>query len=519
MPRVLPLLLLLLLPVSALADTPEMEACPVAQEMAVKGIDLFDIKPAEGVEALEKAYAKCPEDLGVGYNLGLSLYLSGDKKKARQVWEEVHRRHPDHLKTHANLSWVNFELGDDESAHILAFKGLSLYPENLALAHSKLYSLFRLGRYLEAFDWLTRANIKGVQAAKWREQAVGYVVETLWEQFRKGEKDEAVSRAVMLLRDYQDEPLVTAKDKLVQAMVDREAEIPYPVPLPHETWAKTGDVGEGKEMLDEFIATLPHLNDWQKRTDAYALFVGIYRYKKTNARYFADRDARNLHRLLSNRGLFPDDLDHVRMRLNEEATQDMLQRDLEWLIQQARINPNALVLFHFSGHGLVWSAERGSPPQALLMPVELVPEQISAGQAISLEWFRAELEKLPNKEIVIILDTCFNREAGCSPEGYTPPTADLPADYFNWKKSLFLATRKGGLHPYAQGRQNALSYFLAKGMLGEADGLAGREADGWVDFQEAATFAKKEIDALKTGQDVHASAILPLRITRTGGER
>ncbi|MBF0322593.1 MAG: hypothetical protein HQL62_06580, partial [Magnetococcales bacterium] len=292
-------LLLFVLAVGRSGWAADVSSCPVARELAAKSIDLYTNQPEKGLQGLERAHAECPGDLAVGYNLGLGHYLHNRKEDARDVWQKTHEKFPEHLKTHANLAWVYFDLGDDESAHIEAFKGLDRFKNNLSLAHTKIYSLFRMGRYMEAYDWLYRAHLEGVRAQTWRDQAVRYVVETLWRKFRRGEGMEAVKQMVsQVIKEYPGEPaFVEAKDRLVAAELDPDAEVPFSIALPHEAWARSGDVDDHRHVLDDFIAALPPLEKWQKRADAYGVFVGISQYKKVRGRHFADRDASNMRTL------------------------------------------------------------------------------------------------------------------------------------------------------------------------------------------------------------------------------
>lgn len=499
----------------------QVDSCPVAKEMVIKGIDLFDLQPAKGLEALERAYGLCPTDLAIAYNFGLALYQADKKPRAHKVWTDLWKAHPEHLKTNANLAWLNFELGDDESAHILAFKGLNRFPGNHALAHTKLYSLYRLGRYLEAYDWLTRADLEGVQAKRWRQEAVGYVIEALiWKLFRKGERDAAVSRAVMLVKDYPEEaPLVEAKDRLVMAMVDPDAEVTYPIPLPHETWAKRGELDLGQETMDEWIQAVPGLNTWEKRGDAFALLVGVHQYRNLRGRPYADRDAINFHRLLTRRGLFLDNQEHIRLRTNGEATGRNLKQDVAWLVRQGSINPNAMLLFYFSGHGAPYVGADGRP-DALLIPSDTPADAITPENAVSLAQLGHDLERLPNPEIAVILESCFAPRQGCS--GQATPTSDgttLPDNWFAMTKPWLLAAVNGESAYYNPGRQGALTFFLLKGMLGAADESPHGNHNGWVDLAEAFAYAKANMERVRNPGNIHMTAPSRLRMTKTAGNR
>ncbi|MBF0125080.1 MAG: tetratricopeptide repeat protein, partial [Magnetococcales bacterium] len=207
----------------------QSDPCPVAQEVARKGLELFELHPDRSIKALEQAWQKCPSHAGIGYDLGLALFLTKQPEKARDVWRLVLEGHPGHRNTLTNLAWTYFELGDDETAIKLAMQGLKQYPGDLALIHTQLFALFRVGQYVDAYDLLYRAKLEGMRPRAWRDQAAGYVVEHLWHQFRRGEPMEAVRQSVNLLaREYPDEPRFSeAKNLMVAAAVDRDAEIPY----------------------------------------------------------------------------------------------------------------------------------------------------------------------------------------------------------------------------------------------------------------------------------------------------
>lgn len=507
-----PLLLLAVTP-PALGGVLELDSCPLAREMALQGINLFDLQQKKGVEALTQAWKLCPQDLAVGFNLALARYLSGDLAGARETWDKVHKAFPDHLSTHVNLAWVNFELGDDEAAHILAFRGLDKYPGNMNLAHTKLVALFRLGRYLEAYDWLTRANLPGVRAAKWREQAVSYVVETLWRQFRRGERQQSVTHLVTLAEDYpQEEALLIAKERMVRAMVDPDAEIPYPMALPDESWEKRGGVDEEQEVLDSLVATVPPLQAWEKKESAYGLVVGIQRYRYFKGRPFADRDAANIHALLQRRGFFIPDDKHLRLRVNEAATRQTLQQDVAWLIRQGQLNPNAMLLLYFAGHLQVSGEEK----DVLLVPVDAADDSGMRDQALSLGGLVRDLSALPNQEVAVILESCLNRTECAVNPGLVKEMTVGP-EFFPPGKNWMIAALNQSARSYGPGRQGAFTYFLMQGLLGRGDGETGKPANGWVDLLEAFTYAKKELTAHKIDQDPWLSQYQPFRLTAAGG--
>ncbi|MBF0454365.1 MAG: caspase family protein [Magnetococcales bacterium] len=494
--------------------------CTVAREIAIKGIDLYEDQPTKGLNALIKARESCLTDLGIGYNLGLAYYRSGLLKEARETWESVHGDHSEDYKTIVNLAWLRFEMGDDEEAHVLAFNGMIQYPKSVPLAHTKLYALLRMGRYLEAYDWLNRPSFEAPQLKRWRQMSADYVVETLWQQFHRGQHLGALRQAVnFLVKEYPQETTFSrAKDQLVMADIDPDAEIPYPVPLPHQVWPKKGDIDNRRGELDDRLKEIPLLNTWQKREDAFAVFIGISGYQRLPARYFGARDAQNMHRLLTKRGEFMDDLEHVKLRINRGATQENINKDLAWLLTKGRTNPNAKLLIYFSGLGLSWNQGE----EGLLVPYDAKKGQINPQTAISLQQLGKALDQLPNEEMVIMIDACFGDNAICGSGDFNKGFKINPA-LFSGQGSWMVSALTGKGRVHGSGRQGATTYFMMEGMLGAADGyLIGNQKgpkDGWVSMAEAFHYSRHKQATHNLETDSVLLYTNDIRLTRYGGEK
>lgn len=524
--------------------------CTVAREMAVKGIALFERQDEQGLAALESAAVMCPTDPGIAFNLGLAHYRAGHLEQAESVWDALFIspsiiQSPSREKTLTNLAWIKFELGKDQEALQLTTEGLVTYPGSWGLSHTKLFSLFRMGRYLEAYDWLTRSGLSGVRLEQWKNQAAEYVVETLWRKFRQcltprpGKPCEqtgqlpAIRQAVnLLVKEYPfDTHFIEAKNRLLSVHLDKEADLPYPIDLPHESWEKTGNVDDRSVLLDEHIQALPPIAAWEKREDAFAVIVGINHYQRLRARHFADRDARHMQKVLVERGVFKGDVDHVRLRVNQEANLKTLTDDVQWLIRQGELNPAAMLVFYFSGLGL---AQPGAITldDALLLPVESQLGKIDAQTALSLNRLKTALDRLPNPQVAVILDTCFNETDECAvyhnvnfadqkstPSANTVGTAlhglAPTPEFFDSRHTWVVAALQQKMVLYPPGRQSGLTYFMLKGMLGEGDGAGGAQPDGWVDLMESVAFAKKHVREA----DAFISKPTKMRLAKTKGDK
>jgi tetratricopeptide (TPR) repeat protein len=501
----------------------QTDPCPVALEMAAKGMDLFEAQPEKGIAALQQAYDRCPSQLEIGYNLALAQVLAGRPEPARLLWSQLLQHHPDHLKTLANLAWAEFEAGHDEEALKLALRGLKQFPGELALVHTQMMALFRLGHYLDAYDMLYRSGLEGIKPRVWRDQAAGYVVEDLWQQFRRGDTLEAVRKSVaILIREYPEEAqFARAKDQLVSAAVDRDAEVPFENALPHQIWPKKGPVDEQKLSLDELIRTMPVLAEWKKRPEAFAVIIGVRRYKNMPPRPFADRDAENVYQLLTRRGLFYGDDMHVRLRTNDEATLTVIEQDLDWLVNQGKKHPNAVLFLYYAGHGAPWQDRDG-----LLLPVDIDPLRATAETGYALSRLKTALAGLPGKEIGVVLESCFSDSPACRNSRLSPAQRIGPASghmgtpmAFGGGKAWAVAAVHDHAPPYLPAQQSAFSYFLLRGLLGDADGLLDGQRDGWVDLAEGVSYASQQLGRNKSGNDPLLTVPARLRLTRTEGEQ
>ncbi|MBF0423216.1 MAG: caspase family protein [Magnetococcales bacterium] len=502
--------------------------CNVAREIAVKGMDRFDKQRLMAIAAIRRAHDLCSGDPGIAYDLGLAYYLDKQLPKARNIWEHLYKNTKDlpasdHLgmKVHANLAWLRFEMGDDEEAHFLAFEGVKKFPGNLALAHTKYMALTRMGRYLEAYDWLSREHLPGSQPKEWMHDAAQYMVENLWREFRGGKHLVSLKNNIdFLIKEYPDEmAFVKAKERLLIAEVDPNGEIPPLTPLPESDWPKQGNIGERTQELDPLLQALPPLDPWKKRDDAFALLVGISRYQNIEPRHYADRDAINMATLLTRRGVFLPDDDHTRVRIDEQATLETLNQDLEWLANKGRSYPNALLLFYFSGLGSPWGG--GKPPQfidGLLLPSQVSGQTINPHTTIPLYKLRNLFANLPDRDMVVILDTCFNGRGMCGTRFKGPqynPSARQLAKTEGWA----VASLHGDAGLQDPARQGAFTYALIRGLMGAGQSHKGTSpTNGWITLKEAFQYAATRLKAETPAFDGFLTGPGAILMTRAHGE-
>ncbi|MGN7614284.1 caspase family protein, partial [Magnetococcales bacterium HHB-1] len=209
----------------------------------------------------------------------------------------------------------------------------------------------------------------------------------------------------------------------------------------------------------------------------------------------------------------------IRLRLNREATRSVVLRDMNWLLRQGRLNPNAMLFFYYSGHGIFWKTAPDAPAEAFLLPVNFNPKKAEPREMIPLAWFREALDALPNPEIVVVLDACFTNKGRCDLGSWGGSYAPNPAFFSQAKKSWAVAGIKKETQVYSPGRQNAFSFFFSRALLGSGDGMAGRPIDDWIDFQETGYFVHSAFDKMKVDVDPLFTNPVEIRLTKIGGAR
>lgn len=247
------------------------------------------------------------------------------------------------------------------------------------------------------------------------------------------------------------------------------------------------------------------------RDDAYALVVGISNYKALSGPRFANHDARQVQRMLCNLAGFQNDPFHIRVRVDQEATIGTLYGDLHWLLQKARLNPEAAVFFYFSGHGSPLLGEDGASLQdGLLVPYETNLDALNDRTAVSLSFLRSELGKLKNKDVVCVIDACFSG-SGKSVSRLKAIKPKMKRDLLASEK-LFISAAAADrpAEEYAPGEQGAFTYFFLKALMGHGD----TNNDGWVDTLEAYNYAREKLDALGLAQNPQMNRQQSLKLTK-----
>jgi hypothetical protein len=223
------------------------------------------------------------------------------------------------------------------------------------------------------------------------------------------------------------------------------------------------------------------------KQNRYAVVVGIEQYRnKLPKADFAAHDAKVMGDYLSKTMGFSEE--NIAVLLNEQATRTDLEKYIEhWLPN--RVEKDSTVFVYYSGHG----APNPKTGDAYLVPYDGDPAFVDA-TGYPLKRLYEQLGKLPAKEVVVLLDSCFSGAGGRSvlAKGMRPMVLSVENPVLAGGKTVVLAAGKGDQvsSTYDQKGHGLLTYFFLKGLRGEADA----NKDGSVDLAEVYEYLKPQVE-------------------------
>jgi len=253
----------------------------------------------------------------------------------------------------------------------------------------------------------------------------------------------------------------------------------------------------------------------QPKKNAYALVVGIEQYReKLPKADFADRDAKLMGEYLTKLLGYPEE--NVVVRLNERATKTDLEKYFEtWLPNN--VEAGASVFIYYSGHG----APNPKTGDAYLVPYDGDPAFVNA-TGYPLKRLYAALEKLPAKDITVVLDSCFSGAGGRSvlAKGARPMVISVENPTLATGNTVVLAASSGDQisSTFEEKGHGLLTYFFLKGLQGDGD----VNKDGVIDMTELFEYLKPNVKriALKQYNNEQTPQLLASpEVLRKGGGR
>ncbi len=226
---------------------------------------------------------------------------------------------------------------------------------------------------------------------------------------------------------------------------------------------------EARRLAEALEREFPPLEDFPRTAAAprpkdFALVVGIESYRGIPKADFGENDAKRMRAHLEALGV---PSPNIILLTGQAASKSDLAKYLqEWL--PANVSPESRVYFYYSGHGAP-DPQTGS---AYLVPWDGDPA-FPKSTAYSVAQVYQDLEKLPAKEAVVMLDACFSGAGGRSvlAPGARPLVSvaeSSPAP--SGKVAVVAAAGPNEIAGGLELRKHGLfSYFLMRGLAGAAD--------------------------------------------------
>ncbi|PIZ21165.1 MAG: peptidase C14, partial [Deltaproteobacteria bacterium CG_4_10_14_0_8_um_filter_43_12] len=176
--------------------------------------------------------------------------------------------------------------------------------------------------------------------------------------------------------------------------------------------------------------------------------------------------------------------------LNEHATNVDLAKYFEkWLWNN--VEKDGSVFIYYSGHG----APNTKTGDAYLVPYDGDPSFIEQ-TGYPLKKLYESLNKLPAKEIIVALDSCFSGAGGKSviAKGARPLVMNLEQDIKLSKNMIVMSASSGDQisSTYEEKGHGLFTYFMLKGLKGEGDA----NGDGKIEIGELFSYIKPQVERI-----------------------
>jgi hypothetical protein len=223
-------------------------------------------------------------------------------------------------------------------------------------------------------------------------------------------------------------------------------------------------------------------------THAYAIVIGIEQYRqKLPKADFAAQDAKTMTEYLTKVMGYPEE--NVVTLLNDRALKSDMEKYFEkWLSNN--VEKGGTVFIYYSGHG----APNPKTGDAYIVPYDGDPSFIDQ-TGYSLKRLYESLGKLPTKEIVVALDSCFSGAGGRSvlAKGARPLVMNLESSSVPSQMVVFSAASGDQISStYEEKGHGLFTYFMLKGIKGEGD----TNGDGKIETGELFDYIKPQVERI-----------------------
>jgi hypothetical protein len=222
----------------------------------------------------------------------------------------------------------------------------------------------------------------------------------------------------------------------------------------------TRDTRSATPVVKSDVDVLPFISA-KKDKNAYAIVIGIEHYRQKLPKVdYAIADANIMTKYLTEVMGYPEE--NVVTLRNEYATKSDIEKYFEkWLLNN--IEKDSFVFIYYSGHG----APNAKTGDAYLVPYDGDPSFI-AETGYSLKRMYDVLGRLPAKEVIVALDSCFSGAGGRSviAKGSRPLVMNLQTAGVLAANMTVLSASSGEQtsSTYDEKGHGLFTYFMLKGI-------------------------------------------------------
>jgi len=237
-----------------------------------------------------------------------------------------------------------------------------------------------------------------------------------------------------------------------------------------------------------------------KRDNAYALVIGIEKYRDLPAAEFADRDAKLVKEYLINVMGFPEE--NIVSLINARATKNDIEGySYAWLSNN--IERDSILFLYYAGHG----APNPATGEAFIIPYDGNPA-FPDTTGIPLKKFYATLSGHGAEETLVVLDACFSGYGGRSviQKGSRPIAISVENPIMATNKLIVMAASRGTeiSSSYNEQKHGLFTYFFLKGLQGDAD----FNADSKITIRELYQFISPQVTKVARRNNVEQTPLI-----------
>ncbi|MFH1992956.1 MAG: caspase family protein [Pseudomonadota bacterium] len=257
---------------------------------------------------------------------------------------------------------------------------------------------------------------------------------------------------------------------------------------PDEKYSAAALITSVQSDIDELPSAIAN-----PKKNSYAIVIGIENYRqKLPKADFAVSDALLVSEYLTKVMGYPEE--NVVLLINDKALQSDLTKYFEkWL--HNNVEKDSTIFIYYSGHG----APNPQTGDAFLVPYDGDPSFIDQ-TGYSLKRMYDALGKLPAKEIIVALDSCFSGAGGRSvlAEGARPLVMNLQKTFAVPTNMTVLAAASGDQigSTYKEKGHGLFTYFMLKGIKNE-DVV---RQDGSIAVSELFSYLKPQVERIARKQ-------------------